>query len=657
MNEKPLQRASRSLEPGALPGLVRSREAGLLLMLAVTVAVVTLFNGSFLSPSNVADMLSACAPCVIIGCGVALVVVAGEIDISVGSLYGLLAALMGVLSSPTHAGQPLPVVVAAVLAVGLLVGVVNGVLVAMARVPSIIVTLGMLTILRGVTDVVLGGVWITDLPPDVRELGTAHPLGLSWAVWTAGLVCLVGAWFTTRTPLGRRLFAVGSNPEAARLAGLRVRLIKVVAFGAAGVLTSVAALVAVPQLSVIESGLGIGLELLVVTAVVVGGVSIRGGVGTLAGVALAALLLGIVRSVLVFLKLGSSAVYWERAVYGLFILGAVVVDHLARRRSPADGLSGMHVSSEPLVRAPRVPLPVMLAGALLVTMVGAWLSRPEFVSFTTQLSLLPQVGELALLAVPMTLVMLVGGIDLSVGSAMALAAVTVGIAYDDGQPIWLAALCGVAVGACCGLFNGLFIVSSRLHPLIVTLATLSLFRGLAEGVSGGRPVSGFPVSLTTLATDRILGVPVILAPVAAAYIAAFVLLRRGVAGRNLRAMGFNELACRFTGIRVDRLKLMLYTLSGTCAGLAAVMLIARRNTAKADAGLGIELDVITAVVLGGTSVAGGRGSVVGTLLGVVLLHEVRQFIAWRWQNDVLVLPVVGIVLIASVLLGRAVRGR
>jgi len=636
---------------------MRSREAGLLVLLLMTVLAVSLVNSAFIRPTNVADMLSDGAPYIIVGCGVALVVIAGEIDISVGSLYGLLAALMGVLASPTREAWPVPLVIATVSTVGLLVGLLNGVLVAVARIPSIIVTLGMFSILRGITKIVLDGVWIKDLPPGIKELGTAKPFGLAWVVWLAVVVLAVGVWVTRRTPLGRHIHAVGSNTEAARLAGINTGLIKIFSFGSAGLLTALAALVSVPQLAVIESNLGEGYELLVITAVVVGGVSIRGGVGTVTGMALASLFLGIVRTVLVFLKLGTSAVYWERAVHGVFILGAVVLDHLARRRASGDVLSELRPSAEPIQHPRRVPLAVLLGGVLLLFLTGAWLSRPEFVSLDTQLSLLPHVAELALLAVPMTLVMLIGGIDLSVGATMAIAAVSVGAAYQQSAPIWLACLLGIIAGGFCGLFNAFFIVQARLHPLIVTLATLSLFRGLAEGVSGGSPVSGFPASLTLLASDRLGGLPIILAPVALAYAGAGIALWRGAAGRNIRAIGFNETACQFSGIAVDRLKLVLYTLSGTCAGLAAVMSIARFNTATADSGKGMELDAITAVVLGGTSVTGGRGSIVGTLLGVLLLHEVRQFIEWRWHHEEWVQPVVGIVLILSVMLGRVFRGR
>jgi ribose/xylose/arabinose/galactoside ABC-type transport system permease subunit len=634
---------------------LRQREAGIGAVLVLTILAVTAINPSFAAAGNLADMLAACAPCIIVGCGVALVVITGEIDISVGSLYGLLGALMGVLASPTHAGLPIGVVVIAVPLAGLGIGLASGALVALARIPSIIVTLGMLTILRGVTEVILGGEWVTDLPRGLRALGTARPLGLAWAVWVAAVVLLAGLWLTRRTPLGRRAYAVGSNPEAARLAGINIANVKLAAFGLSGLLTGVAALVSVPQLSVIESGLGVGFELLVVTAVVVGGVSIRGGVGSLVGVALAAILLGIVRTVLVFLKLGPAAAYWERAVHGAFILAAVVLDHLARAGRGGRLLAPAHAGARAAGFA--VPHWVLLLLATGAVLVGAGIASPEFLRLETQLSLLPQAAELALLAVPMTLVILAGGIDLSVASIMALASVCVGLAYQRGMGAWPAAGLGILAGGAAGLLNGAFIANLRIHPLIVTLATLSLFRGLAEGLSGGGPVSGFPESLTGLAGRQFAGVPVILLPVAAAYIAAGALLWRAVAGRDIRAIGFNETACRFSAVPVERTKLALYAFSGASAGFAAVILLVRRNTASPDAGLGIELDVITAVLLGGTAVTGGRGSLMGTLAGVLLLHEIRQFVAWRWYHDELVLVVVGAVLITSVLFGQLLERR
>jgi ribose/xylose/arabinose/galactoside ABC-type transport system permease subunit len=306
--------------------LVRRREAFVGGLLGATFVGAAIINPAFASPENVVEMLRQCAPAIIVACGLTFVIVLGEIDISVGALTGLLAAMMGILASSQRLGLPTEVAVALTLAVGVGIGLFNGLLVTLGGVPSILVTLGMLSALRGVTELLMDGRWITDLPAGLRTLGTGTWLGVPLSVWVAVLCVALSIWITQRTPLGRRLYAIGSNPDAARLAGLPIGPIKLFAFAFTGLLTAVAALTSVPQLSVIESGMGTGFELFVVTAVVVGGTSIRGGVGTIAGTVLAVMLLGIVRSVLLFSKLGDMATYWERAIQGLFILGAVLAD-------------------------------------------------------------------------------------------------------------------------------------------------------------------------------------------------------------------------------------------------------------------------------------------------------------------------------------------
>jgi ribose/xylose/arabinose/galactoside ABC-type transport system permease subunit len=185
----------------------------------------------------------------------------------------------------------------------------------------------MLTALRGATEFVMGGQWIAGLPPDLRYLGTGRPMGVPVCIWAAGAVVALSIVLTRQTPLGRRIYAVGSNPSAARLAGVSAGRIKLLVFALTGLLVGVA-----PQLSVIESGIGVGFELLVVTCVVVGGTSIRGGRGSIFGSLLAAALLVTIGTVLIYLKLGPGATYWQRAIQGGFILLAVLVDHLARPR-------------------------------------------------------------------------------------------------------------------------------------------------------------------------------------------------------------------------------------------------------------------------------------------------------------------------------------
>jgi|LSQX01.1.fsa_nt_gb rhamnose transport system permease protein len=317
--------------------LARQREYGVLALLVATVAAVAVVNPAFLSGQNVRDMLVQCAPAAIVACGATLVMVTGEIDISVGSLMALLAATLGLLTSANHAGLPPAVGIIGVLAAGTLVGLTNGVLVALLRVPSIIVTLGMLTALRGVTELLMAGEWIRDLPPGIRFLGTGAILGVPVCLWVVVAVAVLTQVLATQTALGRRIYAVGSSPEAARLAGLSARRVKLFVFAYTGFLVAIATLVSVPQLSVIEAGIGKSFELLVVTCVVVGGTSVSGGKGTLAGALLGVLLLGIIRTVLIFLRLGEMSTYWERAIQGAFILLAVLLDHLARRDEAAGG--------------------------------------------------------------------------------------------------------------------------------------------------------------------------------------------------------------------------------------------------------------------------------------------------------------------------------
>ncbi len=314
-----------------LTRLARQREYGVLALLCLMVCTVTLVNPAFAAPANLRDLLVKAAPVVMVACGMTFVIVAGEIDISVGSLMGLLAAILGTLTSASHWGLPVSVGIAITLLIGLLVGLINGVLVTVGRVPSIIVTLGMLTLLQGVTEIVLAGEWIKDLPPGLRVWGVGTWLGLPIPVGAAVLVFAACFVLARETPLGRRIYAVGGNPQAARLLGLSVTRIKLFTFMLTGLLTAAATVVSVPQLSVVESGIGKGFELLVITCVVVGGTSIRGGRGSLTGSLLAALLLGTVGTVLIFLRLGEMSTYWERAIQGGFILLAVLADHAARR--------------------------------------------------------------------------------------------------------------------------------------------------------------------------------------------------------------------------------------------------------------------------------------------------------------------------------------
>lgn len=278
---------------------------------------------------------------------------------------------------------------------------------------------------------------------------------------------------------------------------------------------------------------------------------------------------------------------------------------------------------------------------------------PGFASLKNQLYLSRQLWEYALLALGMTLIILTGGIDLSIGSIMGLCAVAFGQTFEWTHRADVAAAACLGTGLLCGGINGLLIGRLQLHPLIVTLATFAMFRGVAEGWSQGISYSRFGTPFSQLARGQWGGLPwpgylfLVLAGVCGLWLSCT------PTGRFLYAMGHNPRAALFSGIPVDRIRARLYLFSGFLAGLATIIYVSRFDTAKADAGLGFELDVITAVVVGGTSIFGGRGNLIGTCLGLLLIYEVRLFIGRYWDIEELKAIVVGGLLVGSILVSRA----
>jgi rhamnose transport system permease protein len=263
--------------------------------------------------------------------------------------------------------------------------------------------------------------------------------------------------------------------------------------------------------------------------------------------------------------------------------------------------------------------------------------------------------EVGLLALALTAVIVTGGIDLSVGALLGLCAVVFGLGVrEGGLPVPLAAVLAVLAGGAGGLLNGWLVTGLRLPPLIVTLGTYSLFRGLAEGVTGGvANYTGFPDGFLALGQETFLGgVPAQLPLLVAAGLFFWALVHRSVAGRGLQAIGYAPEAARHAGVPVGARLRLVYVLSGLCAGVAALVYVARLGQAKADAGTGFELLAITAVVLGGTSIFGGRASVVGTLLGLFALALLQNGLRLADQPAELAGIFTGILLLLALGLSR-----
>jgi rhamnose transport system permease protein len=312
--------------------------------------------------------------------------------------------------------------------------------------------------------------------------------------------------------------------------------------------------------------------------------------------------------------------------------------------------------------AGRVPFlighEIVLAVILLIALVVLATQTDRFLTTGNLLNQGRLMAEVGLVALPMTFIIITAGIDLSVGSIMGLCAILLGYSWQNfGLPLELAIVTALATGAIAGAMNGWFITRIGVPPLIMTLATLALYRGLAEGISQARSVRGYPEWFFQLGQGEVWGVPTQLWILVVAILAAGIVLARTTFGRSLYAIGHNELAARFSGIPVDRYKLAIYTLSGLMAGLAGYIFVSRVSTTRSDMGTGLELDVIAAVVLGGTSIFGGTGSVLGTVLGVILIQLLKNGLALTGVKGDATIVVIGSVLILSILITNWLRAR
>lgn len=287
---------------------------------------------------------------------------------------------------------------------------------------------------------------------------------------------------------------------------------------------------------------------------------------------------------------------------------------------------------------------------LVVALAGLATQSDRFLTADNLLNQGRLMTEVGLMALPMTFVMITGGIDLSVGSSLGMCAIITGYAWHDlGLPLWSTIFVALAAGTLGGWFNGFVITRTNMPPLIMTIGTLALYRGFAEGISKAHSVRGYPDWFFVLGQGEVAGVPTQLWILLIALVLSWVVLARTTFGRMLYAIGHNETAARFSGIPVDRIKVIVYSFSGFMAGLAGYVFVSRVSTTRSDMGMGLELDVIAAVVLGGTSIFGGIGTIGGTALGLVLIQLLKDGLALTGVKGDATIVVIGTVLILSVL--------
>lgn len=313
-----------------LQTVVRFREAGIIIFILVLAALVSLRNPAFLSASNFRDILLNISILVIVALAQMMVIITRGIDLSVGSTIGL-TAMMVSFTVVAFPGMPTVLALPLGMVLGAMLGGLNGLVIAYGGVPPIIATLGTLSIYRGLIFLYSGGQWINafEMPPDFKELAKGTPLGVPNLILFAIAVAAIVFLFLKFTRTGRDIYAVGSNPDAARFAGIQTQRIIFLVFAISGLLCGLAGVLWASRFEAAQTNTAMGFELQTVAAPVVGGVNIFGGSGSVLGVGLGAFLLGIINNSLTLVKISP---FWQLAVQGLLILLAVIADAAISRR-------------------------------------------------------------------------------------------------------------------------------------------------------------------------------------------------------------------------------------------------------------------------------------------------------------------------------------
>jgi len=320
----------------AIARLFRAREAGILVMLVLFVAVVSLIQPRFFSVETLRIVLLAVPLILVAAMGQMMVLVARHVDLSIGSILGFSAIAAGMIFRD-HPELPLAVGFAVGVLSGAALGFVNGLVVTVFRLPSIIVTLGTLSLYRGLLFILSGSKQIdpNDIPEPLIRMAQTSPIDIPWIVIIAFGVAFATWLFLTYSQIGRQIYAIGSNPVAAPLRGIRVMPVTILVFTLSGALAGLAGLIYAARFGYVNPGItGVGFEFTVIAAVVIGGVSINGGVGSVLGTVLGVLLLG---SVQVALPILGVSGFWQNAIYGGIILIALVIDRTVRQ----GGLRGL----------------------------------------------------------------------------------------------------------------------------------------------------------------------------------------------------------------------------------------------------------------------------------------------------------------------------
>lgn len=305
--------------------LFKMHETSIILLLLIYIAVVGMINPSFFQFNSLSLVMKSSVILVVLAIGQSFVLFTKNIDVSVGSIMGISAAVCGMML--TNEYSAFLSILAAIL-LGSIIGFINGIGVAKFRVPAIIMTLGMLGVIRGAMLIFTGGKWIEDIPNDFKQLSSLVILGLPITVWSVLIILLLLYFFLMKVPYGRYFYAVGDNEDGARLIGIPIDKVKINAFIISGISAGIAGCIFVMNIGFVPNQTGTGLELQVIAAAVLGGIHLKGGTGSILGAALGALFLETISSSLVFLKIPA---FWNNAISGFLLLLIIILDSVMKK--------------------------------------------------------------------------------------------------------------------------------------------------------------------------------------------------------------------------------------------------------------------------------------------------------------------------------------
>lgn len=289
---------------------------------------------------------------------------------------------------------------------------------------------------------------------------------------------------------------------------------------------------------------------------------------------------------------------------------------------------------------------------LLALCIVITIMTPRFLTVNNLRNVLTQVSVNAVIAAGMTFVILTGGIDLSVGSILAVCGAIAAVISKTSGNVLLAVIAALAVGALIGLVNGIIISKGKIQAFIATLATMTIFRGVTYVYTNGTPVSGLDQSFMVIGNNKILGMPIPVIIMIIIFAASYYILTQMRYGRYVYAIGGNEDSARLSGINTQKIKTMVYAISGIMAALSGIIVTSRIGSASPNAGSGFELDAIAAVVLGGTSLSGGEGSIIGTIIGAVIIGVLNNGLNLMNVSPFYQLIVKGLVILLAVMIDK-----